>query len=161
MLRPWKPTKAEIERWLKTKELEFVQKDNINPKLTPHKYLNNHVFSDLHEVFFCDFPHVLQDWILRLKDNHPTNWIRQLEWNYVEITQLQQVDNKFTHIVYFWLDNIVAGFITEFAVDTVKSYNAVEQEFLKGPRGRYIRSLYTSIKMLLYNKGVITMASDN
>jgi hypothetical protein len=104
---------------------------------------------------------VLQEWISRLKDNHPTNQIRQLEWNPVEITQLQQVDNKFTRAVDFWLDNIVAGFITEFAVDMVKSYSATEKEFLKGPRGRYIRSLYTSIKILLYNKGVMTMASDN
>ena len=73
MLRSWNPTKAEIERWLKTKDLEFAQKDNKNLKLTPHKYLDKYVFNDLHEVFFCDFPHVLQEWILRLKDNHPTN----------------------------------------------------------------------------------------
>jgi hypothetical protein len=153
--------KEEIEIWLKTKEIEFAQKDNRNLKLTPCKYLDKYVFSDLHEVFFYDFPHVLQEWILRLKNNHPTNWIRQLEWNYVEIVQLQQVDNKFIRVVDFWLDNIVAGFIIEFAVDTVKSYNATEQEFLKGPRGRYIISLYTSINMLLYNKGVMTMASDS
>jgi hypothetical protein len=153
--------KAEIESWLKTKELEFAQKDNRNLKLTPHKYLDKYVFNDLHEVFFCDFPHVLQEWILRLKDNHPTNWIRQLEWNPMEIVQLQQVDNKFMRAVDFWLDNIVAGFITKFAVDTMKSYSATEKEFLKGPRGRYIILLYTSIKMLLYNKGVMTMASDN
>jgi hypothetical protein len=161
MLRPWNPMKVEIESWLKTKELEFAQKDNRNPKLTPHKYLDKYVFTDLHEVFFCDFPHVLQEWIKILKDNHPTNRIRQLEWNPEEITQLQQVDNKFTRVVDFWLDNIVVGFITEFAVDTTKSYNAAEQEFLKGPRGRYIRYLYTSIKILLYNKGVMTMESDN
>jgi hypothetical protein len=55
----------------------------------------------------------------------------------------------------------MAGFITEFAVDTAKSYSAAEQEFLRGPIGRYIRSLYTSIKILLYNKGVMTMESNN
>ena len=98
---------------------------------------------------------------MRLKDNHPTNRIRQLEWNHVEITQLQQVDNKFTRAIDFWLDNIVAGFITKFAVDTTKYYSTAEQEFLKGPRGRYIRSLYTSIKTLLYNKGLMTMESDS
>jgi hypothetical protein len=96
MLRPWNPMKVEIESWLKTKELEFAQKDNRNPKLTPHKYLDKYVFSDLHEVFFCDFPHILQEWIKILKDNHPTNRIRQLEWNPEEIVQLQRVDNKFT-----------------------------------------------------------------
>jgi hypothetical protein len=78
----------------------------------------------------------------------------------LEITQLQQVDNKFTCALDLLLDSIVAGFITEFVVDIVKSYNAEEQEFLKGPSGRYIISLYTSIKILLYNKGVMTMASE-
>jgi hypothetical protein len=43
----------------------------------------------------------------------------------------------------------------------MKSYSVAERDFLKGPRGRYIRSLYTSIKMLLYNNGVMTMESDN
>ena len=71
------------------------------------------------------------------------------------------MNNKFTHAIYFWLDSILAGFITEFVVEIVKSYSIAEQEFLRGPRGRYIRSLYTSIKILLYNKGVMTMESDN
>jgi hypothetical protein len=104
---------------------------------------------------------VLHEKILRLKYNHPLNRIKQLEWNHVDIMQLQQVNNKFTHAVDFWIDNIVAGFIIEFVVDTVKSYNATEKEFLKGLRGRYIRSLYTSINILLYNKGVMTMALEN
>jgi len=79
----------------------------------------------------------------------------------VEIVQLQQVDNKFMLAVDFWLDNIVVGFIIEFVVDTAKSYKAIEKEFLKGPQGSYIIFLYTSINMLLYNKGVMIMASNN
>jgi hypothetical protein len=82
--------------------------------------------------FFCDFSHFLQEWLLRLKNNHPTNEIRQLEWNPMEIMQLQKVNNKFTCLVDFWLDSIVARFITEFVVDTMNSYTAAEQDFLKG-----------------------------
>jgi hypothetical protein len=59
--------KEEIKSWLKTKELDFAQKDNKNPELTLCKYLDKYVFSDLHEVFLCDFPHVLQEWIKTLK----------------------------------------------------------------------------------------------
>jgi hypothetical protein len=44
---------------MKTKELEFAQKDNKDPKLISCKYMDKYVLSDLHEVFFCDFPHVL------------------------------------------------------------------------------------------------------
>jgi hypothetical protein len=73
MLRPWNPTRAEIESWLNTKELEFSQKDNRNLELTPCKYLDKYVFNNLHEVFLCDFPHELKEWISRLKENHPTN----------------------------------------------------------------------------------------
>jgi len=79
----------------------------------------------------------------------------------VDIAQLQQVNNKFMCTVDFWLDIIVVGFVTKFVVDTANSYSAVEKEFLKGPRGRYIISLYTSIKILLYKKGVLTMEEDN
>jgi hypothetical protein len=81
MFRPWNPTKTKIEIWLKTKEHDFSQKDNRNLKITPCKYLDKYVFSDLHEVFFYNFPHLLQEWLLRLKDNHPKNRIRKLEWN--------------------------------------------------------------------------------
>jgi hypothetical protein len=70
LLRLWNPTKVEIESWLRTKELELAKKDNRNPRIIPHKYLEKCVFTDLHEVFFCYLPHLLQEWILRLKDNH-------------------------------------------------------------------------------------------
>jgi hypothetical protein len=73
MFIPWRPTKEEIERWLKPKDLEFAQQDNRNPRVTSCKYLEKYVFTDLHEVFFCDFPQLLQEWILRLKYNHATN----------------------------------------------------------------------------------------
>jgi hypothetical protein len=71
------------------------------------------------------------------------------------------VNNKFTRTVDFWLNNIVVGFISEFAVDTTKSYSAMEKEFIRGPQGRYIRSLYSSINIMLYNKGLMTMESNN
>jgi hypothetical protein len=63
--------------------------------------------------------------------------------------------------VDFWIENIIARFITELAFDTAKSYIIVEKEILKGPRGRYIRSLYMLIKILMHDKGVMTMQSDN
>jgi hypothetical protein len=60
-----------------------------------------------------------------------------------------------------FLDNIIAGFITKFVVDTTKFYTATKKAFLKGPRGIYIISLYTSIKILLHDKGVIIMESES
>jgi hypothetical protein len=59
MFRPWNPTKVEIEIWLRTKEIIFSQKDNNKPKFIVHKYIDKYMFSDLHEVFFHDFSHLL------------------------------------------------------------------------------------------------------
>jgi hypothetical protein len=59
IFRPWNTTKEEIERCLKTKEHKFEQKDKKKPKLTPRKYIDKYMFSELHEVFFCYFLHLL------------------------------------------------------------------------------------------------------
>jgi len=61
MFGPWNPTKVKIKRWLKMKELEFAQKENRNPKITSRKYIDKYVFSDLKDVFFYDFPHLLEE----------------------------------------------------------------------------------------------------
>jgi hypothetical protein len=49
-----------------------------------------------------------------------------MEWNHVEIVQLQQVNKKIMLTIDFCLDSIVVGFIIKFAVDIVKSYNETE-----------------------------------
>jgi hypothetical protein len=74
---------------------------------------------------------------------------------------LERVNKKSMHAADFWLDNIIVGFIIEFVVDTTKSYIVAEKDFLRVSKGRYIRSLYTSIKILLHDKGMMTMESDN
>jgi hypothetical protein len=93
---------------LETKELEFAQKDNKNSKYTPHQYVERYVFIDLHKAFFCYFPYLLQEWILILKDNHPTNRIRPLEWTIENIAHLEKFNNKFMSGMDVWLDNIIA-----------------------------------------------------
>ena len=73
------------------------------------------------------------------------------------IQELQENDNKASQAVEVWLDNILEGYITEFAVDTTKSYNEAEREFFNGPRDRFLLSLQLSIKMLVYEKGILKM----
>jgi hypothetical protein len=84
-----------------------------------------------------------------------------VEWTAENIARLERVNNKFTSAVDFWLDSITTGFIIEFVVDTAKSYIVVENDFLSGPRGRHIKSLYTVIKILLHDKIMMTMESDS
>jgi hypothetical protein len=82
-------------------------------------------------------------------------------WIVENIAWLERINKKITCKVDLWLDNIIVGFITEFVVDTIKSYTVVEKDFLRGPRERYFRSLYTSIKILLHDKCMMTMELDS
>jgi hypothetical protein len=105
---------------LTTKKFDFAQKNNKTPKYSLCRYLERYIFTDLHEAFFCEFPHFLKEWILKFKYNHPNNQIRSVEWATKNIAHLQRVDNKFTRAVDVWLDNIIEGFIIKFVVDTAK-----------------------------------------
>ena len=66
--------------------------------------------------------------------------------------RLEATEDKIAHIVDHWLDRVLGGFITEFAIDTTVSYSEAERGFLQVPWGKYIKSLNTYIKMLLCEK---------
>ena len=68
---------------------------------------------------------------------------------------LEALEDKIARAMDHWLDRIIGGFITEFMVDTSLSYSEAEQHFPKGPRGKYVKSLNTWIKMLLCEKWVM------
>jgi len=61
------------------------------------------------------------------------------------------------HVVDHWLDQIIVGLITEFVVDTSISYSETERCFLKGPRGKNVKSLNSWIKMLLCEKRIMQL----
>ena len=82
---------------------------------------------------------------------------RLLEWTPEVIRRLKKTDNSISIAVDFWLNNLLEGFITEFAVDTLKAYNKAERVFFKGYHGKYLNSLNLWIKMLLCEKGVLRL----
>jgi len=71
------------------------------------------------------------------------------------VGKLEASKEKISWAVDHWLDQIIGGFITEFAIDTIVSYSETERHFLKGPWGKYIKSFNTWIKMLLGEKRVM------
>jgi hypothetical protein len=123
----WNPTKVEIERWLIVQELDFSHKENRSLGFNPRHYLERYIFSEIHESLFSEFPTISQKWITCLKDTHPKNRVRSVEWTKENIARLKRVNNKFMHAIYFWLDNIVVGYITKFVVDTSNAYSVVDK----------------------------------
>ena len=73
---------------------------------------------------------------------------------------MKNLDNPITRAVDFQLASVLEGFVTEFAVDQTKSFSEAEHYFFKGYRGKYLRSLNLSIKMLLHEKGTMDLVSD-
>ena len=73
---------------------------------------------------------------------------------------MKNLDNPITRTVDFWLASVLEGFVTEFAVEQRKSFSEAEWYLFKGYRGKYLKSLNLSIKMLLHEKGVMDIFSD-
>ena len=80
------------------------------------------------------------------KLNSPIVWILEL------VKLLEASENNITRVVDHQNNRILEGFITEFLIDTCTSYSEEECRYFKGPRGKYVKSLKTSIKILLCEK---------
>ena len=146
----WHPSKDEIEVWLESKENEFVEKENINPKLFTKDWLQRYVFSDLHEVFFVTFPTKLHVWLSRLaKNKNSSHSDKPAEWTPKVIQRLKNIDNSISRAVDFWINSLLEGFVTQLAVDVLKAYRKAKRLFFKGYHGKYLSYLNLWIKMLL------------
>ena len=77
------------------------------------------------------------------RTDRPTKWTLEL------IQRLNQTDNPISRAVAYWLNSFLEGFVTEFAVDTLKAYSEAERKFFKGYRDKYLNALNLWINMLL------------
>jgi len=59
-----------IYLWLENKQLEFAERENKNPRRSNKDWLQDHIFTDIHEQFFYEFLIILSEWMLRLKDEN-------------------------------------------------------------------------------------------
>ena len=100
------------------------------------------------------FPSELYAWLSRLAENTTFSpRLRPTEWTPEVIQRLERTYNHISCAVDYWLNSLLDGFVTEFAVDTLKSCSEAKRYFFKGYRGKYLKSPSLSIKMLLCEKG--------
>jgi len=152
----WNPKKKEIEKWLDKKIHEFTTQENRSPQVSKKRWLDRNMYTEIHKIFFTSFPFELYEWIMRLADSQGRCILDQpIVWTLELVHRLEALEDKITRAMDHWLNWIIAGFITEFAIETTMSYNKEERCFLKGPRGKYIKSLNTWIKTLLCEKQVM------
>lgn len=132
--------------------MEFVAKENRSCRRSDKYWLQDHIFLDLHEQFLSEFPILLSEWMLHMKDEGATwNINVKGEWIPEKIQHLNEISNPISRAVDFWINSILKGYVTEFSITSNKSYSAVEREFFLGPRGRYLRKLTEWINMDLHD----------
>ena len=58
--------KEEIEYYLDAKTLVFMQEESIGTWLSIERWLDEHIYFDIHEIFFVEFPILLHEWLVGL-----------------------------------------------------------------------------------------------
>ncbi len=64
----WHPTVKKINQWVESKDKEFAECENINPKLDVMAWLQKYIYTELHEIFFITFSNELHEWFSKLAD---------------------------------------------------------------------------------------------
>ena len=128
--------------------------------MSTENWVDEYIYSDIHEIFFAEFPIILDEWLTRLATRQ-TNFQRRevVEWSDQLVHEVTSVSNAISRAFDFLVDNILQGYITKFAVDTITSYSAAKRIFFQGPCRRYFLSISTWIKMLIYEKGILWLSS--
>ena len=156
----WHPTREYFHQWLDSNLREFSKKENRSPKLSTEAWLEKHIASDIHAIFFATYGNEIFDWLSKLTDENTFKKKRNIVWTPELIQTVKNLDNPIMRTVDFWCASVLKGFVIEFAIEQRKSFNEDERYFFKGYHGKYLRSLNLSIKMLFHEKGTMDLVSD-
>lgn len=78
--------------------------------------MDRYLYTEIHKIFFYTFPIELYEWIIKLADDQgrwrldgPIVWTPELVW------RLESSEIKIARTIDNWLDQVIEGFVTEFA----------------------------------------------
>ena len=115
------PTRYELNEWVWSKEKEFAENENKRPILSTEDWLQRHILTDLHVIFFATFGNELYDWLSKLTDKNIFKKKRNIVWTPELIQTVKNLDNPITRIVDFWLASVLEGFVTDFELNREKA----------------------------------------
>ena len=72
----WHSMKKEIEYWLDSITLAFIQEESTGTQLSTEIWINEYIYYDIHKVFFIKLPIILHEWLSRLATRQ-TNFQRR------------------------------------------------------------------------------------
>ena len=101
------PSKEEINAWVEQKELNFATEENKDSKITTEEWLQRYLFTDLHEIFFCEFPIIFYEWLSKIAERKNCFKRDQPTRNLVLINRLKSISNPISRAVDYWFDSIL------------------------------------------------------
>ena len=64
----WHPTRDELNEWVCSNQKEFAERENKSPKLSTEAWLQKHIITDIHVIFFSTFGNEIYDRLAKLTD---------------------------------------------------------------------------------------------
>ena len=132
----WHPTRDELNQWVGSEEKQFAEQENKSLRRSTEAWLQKHIFTDIHAIFFATCGNELYDWLSKLTDTSIFKKKRNIVCTPELIQTVNNLNNPITRIVDFYLASVLEGFVTEFAVEQRKSFSKAERYFFKGYRGK-------------------------
>ena len=65
--------------------------------------------------------------------------LRPTEWTPKAIQRLERTNNPISRALDYWLNSLLEGVVTKFAVDMLKDYNEAKCYFFKGYDCKYLK----------------------
>ena len=108
----WHPAKEELNQWVESIETEFAMIENKSATLSIEDWLQKHIYTDLHTIFFATYGNELYDWLSKPTDQNIFRKKRNIVWTLELIHTVKSIDNPITRAVHFWLASVLEGFVT-------------------------------------------------
>ena len=117
----WHPTREEFHQWLDSNLREFSKKENRSLKLSTEDWLQKHITSNIHVIFFATYGNKLYDLLSKLTDRNIFKKKRNIIWTPELIQTVQNLDNPITRAVDFCLASVLGGFVTDLQLTKEKA----------------------------------------
>ena len=92
----WHPTRDKLNQWLASKDKEFAKQENKSLRLSTEDWLQKHIYTDLHTIFFATNGNELYDWLSKLTDHNIFRKKRNIMWTPELIHTVKSIDNPIT-----------------------------------------------------------------
>ena len=97
----WHPTRDKLNQWVRSKEKYFTEQENKSPRLSREDWLQKHIFTNLHTIFFATYGNELYDWLSKLTDKNIFKKKRNIMWTPELIQTVKSLDNPIMRTIEF------------------------------------------------------------